>query len=1057
MKNGAPRPSLGRSSSGFLALNTTALEAKKTKAPQGRVTLVFTDVQDSTKLWEADQEAMSLAVKSHHACMRSGIKKFQGFEVKTEGDAFMVAFSSSRDAVKWCLHMQEALINIDYPMSLLLQASARLEKDKFGTVIWRGLRVRMGIHTGFPESSLDPVTGRMDYYGPMVNLAARISGQAKGGRILLSKDTFDEIRHDLRSLGLPTVTDAGLVDLKGISKSVRLYAMVPDRLSQRSFEAEDDPAAQVEYLQGLTNELNRDLENLDPDAQMLNDASPLRQQDLHVQPVMLDMSWVRPKLGKGSDWERHSALELALQGVLGSSAQAQLDRSVFTASDDEILETAFSTIKTSAANIYDILRSIVTSIPTETAASLQKFYTSSLDELQTIVQSLKISEERLEMIRDSREDTDEQVTKLDAQLANVESELKIYKNEDYAAPMVEDIGVKDEAEVTVVMAQIQDTNTLHAKMPRVFTQSVDVMKNLVARLLNKYNGERCNHGIEHVAPIGHGKDDAPTEWERPSWCSETEYLLAFQKPEDALNFCLQLQLTAPEQDWPRDLLKEPGCREEGTWRGLRMRMFIHNGAVPPPIVSPAGIRWYTGSALQKCSRGLATTRGGEIAVTAKYWSMIRMSPQYAKISSDITASQDGKIWKLFHLSQSEREDECMPFKGRFLDVRFWISGAPALPSDKEQIGYLTHELRMRDLKEEEVLHAVDEILMAKAAESAVKIKRTWALVEATERQLMAMHDDSQEAKSAVEEPPTLLAITSPKLSTITTIPELLTPPKTPMMKRKIPKKRIKILSMLSRLTAPSPSVRPSRSPMMQPFMLSVPMPPVLSRDAFDIKWAHSNVRYFLSLLKKFLMPRDALSDKVTEDQLKKLYAKRALSDQTRREQPFREQFNAVAELVMDVEDDDPMMVNADAARVAESITGMMAKMFSTVKEWKRLAQVESNKEDLKGKAKLAPISGEASPRRATRAATLTTSGTIAAAAAAKRGSKPSPRRPSAARALAPIARISPGGAELLSPDESPTGSFTLPLPLSPESDERLAGTPVSILRKSNTRFLEEPI
>eukprot|EP00755_Sulcionema_specki_P031051 Sspe_Gene.18837::Locus_6810_Transcript_1_1_Confidence_1.000_Length_770::g.18837::m.18837 len=214
------------------------------KAPLGHVAIVFTDVQDSTKLWEADQESMSSAVKVHHAAMRQEMRKFHGYEVKTEGDAFMVAFPATRDAAKWCLHMQEVLLTLDYPPSLLTQPSCKVQRDAFGAIIWRGLRVRMGIHSGVPESSLDPVTARMDYYGPMVNLAARVSSLAKGGQIVLSKDAFDEVRGDLRALGLPCIEDTGLQELKGISRSIRAYTAVPDKLSQRDFTSPTDHAAE---------------------------------------------------------------------------------------------------------------------------------------------------------------------------------------------------------------------------------------------------------------------------------------------------------------------------------------------------------------------------------------------------------------------------------------------------------------------------------------------------------------------------------------------------------------------------------------------------------------------------------------------------------------------------------------------------------------------------------------------------------------------------------------------------------------------------------------------
>eukprot|EP01027_Heterolobosea_sp_BB2_P018717 GEZU01026328.1.p1 GENE.GEZU01026328.1~~GEZU01026328.1.p1 ORF type:complete len:761 (-),score=101.66 GEZU01026328.1:58-2340(-) len=61
--------------------------------PSGKVALVFTDVQDSTRLWERSLEGTAAAIKLHNQVMRECLQECQGYEVKTEGDAFMIAFS----------------------------------------------------------------------------------------------------------------------------------------------------------------------------------------------------------------------------------------------------------------------------------------------------------------------------------------------------------------------------------------------------------------------------------------------------------------------------------------------------------------------------------------------------------------------------------------------------------------------------------------------------------------------------------------------------------------------------------------------------------------------------------------------------------------------------------------------------------------------------------------------------------------------------------------------------------------------------------------------------
>ena len=67
--------------------------------PQGTVCLVFTDVESSTSIWENKPEAMAFALSLHDAMFRRLIQKHRGYEVKTEGDAFMIAFASVVDAL----------------------------------------------------------------------------------------------------------------------------------------------------------------------------------------------------------------------------------------------------------------------------------------------------------------------------------------------------------------------------------------------------------------------------------------------------------------------------------------------------------------------------------------------------------------------------------------------------------------------------------------------------------------------------------------------------------------------------------------------------------------------------------------------------------------------------------------------------------------------------------------------------------------------------------------------------------------------------------------------
>ncbi|CUM66551.1 uncharacterized protein PRCAT00004220001 [Priceomyces carsonii] len=162
--------------------------------PVGELALVFTDIKNSTLLWDTYPVPMRSAIKIHNSIMRRQLRIVGGYEVKTEGDAFMVSFSSPTSALLWCFNVQQKLMAADWPAEILETDHCCEITDEYGNIIFRGLSVRMGIHWGAPVCEPDIVTGRMDYFGPMVNRAARINAVADGGQICVSSDFLDEMK-----------------------------------------------------------------------------------------------------------------------------------------------------------------------------------------------------------------------------------------------------------------------------------------------------------------------------------------------------------------------------------------------------------------------------------------------------------------------------------------------------------------------------------------------------------------------------------------------------------------------------------------------------------------------------------------------------------------------------------------------------------------------------------------------------------------------------------------------------------------------------------------------
>lgn len=162
--------------------------------PVGDLALVFTDIKNSTLLWDAYPVAMRSAIKIHNSIMRRQLRIVGGYEVKTEGDSFMVSFPTPTSALLWCFNVQQQLLTADWPVEILETDQCFEVTDNNGNTIYRGLSVRMGIHWGSPVCELDVITHRMDYFGPMVNRASRINALADGGQICISSDFYNEIQ-----------------------------------------------------------------------------------------------------------------------------------------------------------------------------------------------------------------------------------------------------------------------------------------------------------------------------------------------------------------------------------------------------------------------------------------------------------------------------------------------------------------------------------------------------------------------------------------------------------------------------------------------------------------------------------------------------------------------------------------------------------------------------------------------------------------------------------------------------------------------------------------------
>ncbi|HWH98866.1 MAG TPA: adenylate/guanylate cyclase domain-containing protein, partial [Propionibacteriaceae bacterium] len=172
--------------------------------PSGTLTLLFSDIEGSTRLLTQLGVHYGEALSVQRSMMREEFERWRGAEIGTEGDSFFVVFTSATDAVKAALGAQRRLASYDWPDGAMV-------------------RVRMGLHTG------QPTRLESDYVGMDVHRAARIASAAHGGQIVLSATTAQLVSDQSPELELK---DLGWHRLKDIPQPERILQLIADGLPQ---------------------------------------------------------------------------------------------------------------------------------------------------------------------------------------------------------------------------------------------------------------------------------------------------------------------------------------------------------------------------------------------------------------------------------------------------------------------------------------------------------------------------------------------------------------------------------------------------------------------------------------------------------------------------------------------------------------------------------------------------------------------------------------------------------------------------------------------------------
>src|SRR6266403_2831725 len=161
--------------------------------------IMFTDMAGYSALSQRDEKLAQELLEEHRRLLRDIFPRFNGIEIKTIGDAFLVEFQSALEAAQCAMAIQRTLAKRD--------ADAPAERQ---------IQVRIGLHIG------DVVHRGGDVYGDGVNIASRIEPLASAGGICVSMDVERQIRNALEA----RFEKFGTADLKNISLPMDLFRIV---------------------------------------------------------------------------------------------------------------------------------------------------------------------------------------------------------------------------------------------------------------------------------------------------------------------------------------------------------------------------------------------------------------------------------------------------------------------------------------------------------------------------------------------------------------------------------------------------------------------------------------------------------------------------------------------------------------------------------------------------------------------------------------------------------------------------------------------------------------
>jgi len=164
------------------------------------VAIMFTDMVGYSSLTQKNEKIALELLEEHRRILRPIFSEFNGNEIKTIGDAFLVCFDNTLDAVHCAVKIQSALYEYNRASPETIQ-----------------IKIRIGIHLG------DVVMRGGDLYGDGVNIASRIQSVADSGGITISEDVYRQVQNKVEA----KFTRLGRGELKNIAIGMGIYRVSP--------------------------------------------------------------------------------------------------------------------------------------------------------------------------------------------------------------------------------------------------------------------------------------------------------------------------------------------------------------------------------------------------------------------------------------------------------------------------------------------------------------------------------------------------------------------------------------------------------------------------------------------------------------------------------------------------------------------------------------------------------------------------------------------------------------------------------------------------------------